>query len=134
VIVVDASVVVDYLLGASGPAGGELATALRAREPVIAPDLLDVEVAQVLRRFVLRGGMGAAHAASLVAELVALPITRHPPGLLVERAFELRDNLTVYDAVYLALAELADAPLLTGDGAFEDVPGAAAEVRVRATT
>lgn len=132
-IVVDASVVVDYLLGESGPAGDELASAFARRQPVLAPQLLDVEVAQVLRRFVLRDELSPDLAATLVDELLALPVDRHTHPALLRRAFQLRDNLTVHDAVYLALAEVVGAPLLTGDGAFRDVPGSSAEVRVRAT-
>lgn len=132
-IVVDASVVVDYLLGGPSPAGDALAAVLVDNEPVSAPHLLDVEVSQVLRRFVLRGRLDPDLAEEMLAELIALPVRRYEHVGLVTRAFELRGNVTMYDAVYLALAEVLDAPLLTADAALADVPGSTAAVDVRST-
>ena len=132
-IVVDASVVVDYLLGGPTPAGDALAAVLADHEPVSAPQLLDVEVGQVLRRFALRGQLESDTAEELVAELTALPMHRYEHRPLVARAFELRRNVTMHDAVYLALAEVLDAPLLTADAALADVPGSTAVVEVLPT-
>lgn len=130
-IVVDASVVVDYLLGGPSPAGDALAAVLIDHEPAGAPHLLDVEVGQVLRRFVLRGGLDPDMAEELLGELTALPVRRYGHLGLLARAFELRTNVTMYDAVYLALAELLEAPLLTADAALAAVPGSTAVVQVR---
>lgn len=130
-IVADASVVVDYLLGGTSPAGDALAEVFAEREPVCAPHLLDVEVAQVLRRYAQRGEVDQDLARTLVEELTELPITRYEHRALVARAFELRANVTMYDAVYLVLAEVLDAPLLTADTALGDVPGSSAVVEVR---
>lgn len=132
-IVVDASVVVDYLLGGPSPAGDALAAVLTRHEPVSAPHLLDVEVGQVLRRFVLRDRLTVGMAEELLGELAALPLRRYEHRGLVDRAFELRRNVTMYDAVYLALAEVLEAPLLTADAALADVPGSTAVVEVRPT-
>lgn len=132
-IVADASVVVDYLLGGSSPAGDALADAFADCVPVCAPHLLDVEVGQVLRRYSQHGEVGGDLAQSLVNELVELPITRYEHRALLARAFELRANATVYDAVYLALAEALDAPLLSADAALAAVPGSTAVVDVHPT-
>jgi len=87
VIVIDASVVVDVLLGGPSPAGDALAAVLARDEPVGAPHLLDVEVGQVLRRFVVRGQLAEAVAEELLGELVASPISRYEHrGLLTEPA------------------------------------------------
>lgn len=66
--------------------------------------------------------------------MLELPIRRYPPSRLVARAFELRSNVTVYDGIYLALAEVLDAPLFTGDAALADVPGCGAIVQLVSTS
>ncbi len=81
-----------------------------------APHLLDVEVAQVLRRYVRTGELKAAEAASALEELRALDLERHAHEPLLARIWALRDNLSAYDATYLALAEALQARLLTCDG------------------
>jgi predicted nucleic acid-binding protein len=134
VSVVDASVVIDLLLGAPrSEAAAALASAIEERAPLAAPDLLDVEAAQVLRRFVLRGVLTAEQAEGMVGDLPALPIDRYPAGPLVARAFDWHANVTVYDGVNLALAEALDRPLLTGDGRLAGVPGCDAAVTVLRT-
>lgn len=132
-IVADASVVADYLLGGSSPAGDALAEAFAHHESVCAPHLVDVEVAQVLRRYAQRGEVGEDLARTLVDELIELPITRYEHRAVLARAFELRANATIYDAVYLALAEALEAPLLTADAALADIVGSIAVVDVRPT-
>lgn len=120
-IVADASVVVELLL-----AGGEaaaIADLLLGDEAVAAPHLLDLEVAQVLRRWNLRGALDDERAAQALDDLLALPIARQPHDLLVERVWELRESLTAYDAAYLALAELLDARLVTLDRGLAAVAG-----------
>ena len=113
-IVVDASALVEVLLGMPG-AG---AVALRLFSPGLtlhAPHLLDVEVAQVVRRFAASGEIDAERGRAALADLADFPLRRYPHELLLPRIWELRNNLTAYDAVYVALAEALDAPLLTRD-------------------
>jgi len=130
VIILDASVVVDLLLDLP-PYAEQIATRLTAEAPgLAAPHLLDAEVAQVLRRHVLRGELATEFAEAALDDLIALPIVRYPHAPLLARAFALRENATVYDALYLALAEGLDAPLLTRDAALAQIPGAKAQVEV----
>lgn len=93
-----------------------------------APHLIDLEVAQALRRYSLSGVIPADRGDEALADLVDFPITRHPHFVLLERIWQLRHSLTAYDAAYLALAEALDAPLLTRDGALAKAGGG---VRVR---
>lgn len=81
----------------------------------------------------MRKELTDAEAAMLVRDLVDLPIRRYPHTRLLPRAFEFRKNATVYDGIYLALAEALDPPLVTGDAALGDVPGCVAAVHVLAT-
>jgi predicted nucleic acid-binding protein len=120
--VVDASVVIDLLLGVRR-GSVRLHDALLERRVVLAPDLLDVEAAQVLRRYVRARELSGQQATEFVTDLVALPIQRVPMRLLVGRAFALRDNVTAYDGVYLALAEACAVPLWTADRRLAGIPG-----------
>jgi predicted nucleic acid-binding protein len=121
VIVADASVVIDILVPtASTPAN--LGTRLES-ELVVAPELLDVEVAQVLRRFVLKDQLDVRRAEAALEDLALLPIERYPHASLIQRAFALRNNVTTYDGVYIALAEQLDATLWTRDAALGAIPG-----------
>lgn len=133
-IIADASVVVDMFIGRGGVAGDELRERLIREEPVSAPHLLDAEVAQALRRLSMQREMTVNRATTSLRELAALPLTRYAHGWLLPRAFDLRSNVTVYDGLYLALAEALDAPLLTTDGALANVPGCRARVEVLPST
>jgi predicted nucleic acid-binding protein len=115
VIVLDASIVVDVTL--ARPSADEDLTARLAEHgsDLHAPHLIDAEVVQVLRRYVLRKWTTPSRASDAVDLLLDMPITRYPHVGLLHRAFQLRRNLTVYDALYVALAEALDAPLLTRD-------------------
>ena len=85
----------------------------------------------MLRNRGLRGRLRSSEAAAAaILDLVALPIERYPHRLLLERAFALRDNATIYDALSLALAEVLEATLLTRDKALARVPGVEAQVEV----
>ena len=129
-IVSDASVVVELLVRAGGPAGDSLAARFASREAVCAPHLLDAEVGQVLRRFVLRGELSIDRAEAALEDLEDLPIRRFPHTALLRRAMALHANVTVYDGIYLALAEALAAPLLSCDAALADVPGCTAAVEI----
>ena len=129
-IVADASVVAELLLRRGGPAGESLAARFAGREAVCAPHLVDVEIGQVIRRFVSRGEMPVARATAAFEDFADLPIRRFPHTELLPRAFALRSNVTVYDGIYLALAEALDAPLLSCDAALADVPGCSAAVEI----
>jgi len=121
-IVVDASVVVEVLLGTA--AGRAAADRLFARgESLHAPELVDVEAAQAIRRYAALGELKPARAREAIRDLEDLPITRYPHADLLPRIWELRHNLTAYDAAYLALAEALRAPLLTRDGGLASARG-----------
>ena len=84
-------------------------------EELHAPQLIDVEVTQVLRRYVLAGELDVNHGRTLLSDLTLFPMRRHPHQFLLQRVWDLRDNLSAYDAIYVALAEALDAALLTDD-------------------
>lgn len=131
-IVVDASVIVDVVLDQPPVSGTVQRRLARESAPPAAPHLIDAEVAHVLRRSVLRGLVPSTTAAAALDDLAALGIERHPHGRLLRRAFALRDNASIYDALYLALAEALEATLVTRDAALAKVPGIAAKVDVLA--
>lgn len=89
-----------------------------ANETLHAPHLIDLEVAQVLRRYVRSGAVSAERGAQAVADLSDFPLTRYPHSVLLARIWQMRDTLTAYDAAYLALAEALDARLITRDRAL----------------
>lgn len=120
VIVVDASVVVTALAD-DGPDGERARRRLRG-EDLAAPELVDLEVASVLRRLVLRRALPATRADLALSDLVAMPLQRAPHRSLLTRCWQLRQNLTVYDAAYVALAEALDAVLLTADVRLSGAP------------
>jgi len=134
VIVADASVVIDMLLGKGSEAGDELASRFSSHEVVCAPHLVDAEVGQVLRRFVLQRDLTRAIVDTLVEDFLALPIRRYPHDFILEPAMKYLQDVTVYDGLYLALAEVLDCQLLTGDTALSQVPGCQAAVTVLKTT
>lgn len=127
-IVVDCSVVVDALTVVEG--GG----ALRARlvdQTLHAPFLLDYELVPAVRGLVLRGDLDGERAEDLFADFESLPIRRWPAGdPLRRRALSLRQNLSAYDAAYVALAEALDCPLVTRDARLARAPGHEARVEV----
>jgi predicted nucleic acid-binding protein len=128
-IVVDASAVLEVLLRT--PA----ATAVEKRlfdpsQTLHAPHLLDVEVAQVVRRYAANGDLDDERGRAALADLADLPLRRYPHDFLLPRVWDLRNNLTAYDAVYVALAEVLDAPLLTRDKRLAAAPGHHARVEL----
>jgi len=119
-IVVDASAILEVLL--QTPVAPRVSQRIfAAGETLHAPHLLDVEIAQVLRRYFRSGVITADRAAEALADLSDLPLHRYSHLVLLPRIWQLRHNLTAYDAAYLALAEALDASLVTRDRAFASV-------------
>lgn len=120
VLVIDASVVAP-IVADDGPDG----RTLRARihnEVLAAPDLLRVEVLSVLRRQLDSKMITSSQATNAVDDLLDLPIEIYPTEALLRRAWDLRDNVTPYDACYVTLAESLDCTLLTGDARLARAP------------
>jgi predicted nucleic acid-binding protein len=126
-IVVDASALLDVLLRT--PAATALERQLFADgETLHAPHLIDLEVAQVLRRYTLSGEITDARAVDALRDLAAFPIERYWHLPFLARVWELRSNFTAYDAAYVALAEVLDAPLLTSDARLSRASGHRARI------
>jgi len=129
VIVPDASVMVEVLLGT--PSAARIAHRLFDRgETLHAPHLIDLEVTQALRRYQASAEMSAQRAYQALIEFARMPLERHSHWPFLERIWELRRNLTAYDAAYVALAEALGALLLTCDRALASAPGHRAAVEL----
>jgi predicted nucleic acid-binding protein len=127
VIVVESSAIVDALVG--DPANPRL-LALLADEELHAPALLDFEVASALRGHVLVGKLDPARVEEAVEDFTAFRIERHPMTGLLGHMLDLRDNVTVYDAAYLVLAQALEAPVVTVDTKLREATRLGIEVRV----
>lgn len=125
-VVLDASAAVA-LLADAGPAGQWIEATVRDAH-LLAPDLMPFEASNILRRHALARILDASAATLAHADLVALPITFYPYVALAERAWELRANLTAYDASYVALAELTSAPLVTLDARLSRASGTQCQI------
>jgi predicted nucleic acid-binding protein len=117
--VIDASAATEYLLRT--PLGLRVATVIEDAS-LIAPELLDVEVLSVLRRAVLRGEITEQRLVLAIEDLVDWSIDRIPHKPLVWLAWQNRNNVSAYDAFYVAAARIANAPLLTADGPLSRAP------------
>ncbi len=113
-IVLDASVVLEVLLR-TPPARKIEAQIFAKTQTLHAPHLLDLEVAQVLRRYSAAGELGGERGRLALEDLADFPIDRYPHDLFLPRIWELRNTVTAYDASYIALAEALSAPLFTRD-------------------
>jgi predicted nucleic acid-binding protein len=129
VIVADASVLVEMFLRTDAGKTAE-EPLFRRGESIHVPALLDVEVTQVLRRYVMTSQMPATAARAAVNLLSVLPMERYLHDPLLPRIWELRENLTAYDAAYVALAEALRAPLYTADAKLAKASGLRALVEL----
>lgn len=112
-IVIDASVLTDFLLGRPQTMDAlELELVGHEHEPLHAPDLIDPETLNALRRLALSGTVTDGRASEAASDLARVRLIRYPHSPLRERVWELRDSLSAYDATYLALAEALDDPVL----------------------
>ena len=128
-IVLDASAAIEWLIKSS--AGMKVDRRLFSPPVTLhVPHLLDVEIAQVLRRYVRERIITASRGEEALQDLRDLPLNRYPHDVLMPRVWELRTVLTAYDAVYVALAELLDAPLVTYDRKIALASGHRAAVEV----
>jgi predicted nucleic acid-binding protein len=127
VIVVDASALLEVLLRT--PAAKAVEDRLFAPgETLHAPHLLDVEAAQVIRRYAANGEIDGERGSFALDDLADFPLRRYPHDFLLRRIWSLRNNLAAYDAAYVALAEVLDAPLLTRDRRLAASPGHHAKI------
>jgi predicted nucleic acid-binding protein len=129
VSVVDASTIVEVLLRTPD------ARAIEARlfqngQTMDAPHLIDVEVAQTIRRYTINHQIDGERGRTALSILADLPINRYPHRFLLPRIWELRNNLTAYDAVYVALAEALDVSLITRDRRLAGAAGHRARVEL----
>lgn len=130
--VVDASVLVAILAGKEhvGWAEGQLSAAGGMPRSLWAPHLIDAEVGHSLRRLVATGNLRSDHAAAALHDLARLPLRRIGHLGLLDRAWQLRHNLSFYDGLYVALAEVLEAPLMTLDRRLARAAGDASKVTV----
>ena len=128
-IVLDASAAIDWLLQTS--VGQQIEQRIYSQnETLHAPHLLDLEIGQVLRRLVREGAITANRADQAIGDLLDLRITRYPHFVLLPRIWQLRHNLSAYDAAYVALAEHLGARLLTRDGRLATASGHTAAIEL----
>jgi predicted nucleic acid-binding protein len=128
-IVLDASAAVDWLL--QTPAGQRIENRIYSRnETLHAPHLLDLEVTQVLRRLVQQGVVPAYRADDAIRDLLDLRVNRYAHFVLLPRIWQLRHNLSAYDAAYLVLAEKLGATLVTRDRRLASPTGHAATIEL----
>lgn len=132
VIVIDASVLAPAL--ADDAADGDQARRRLADEALAAPELIDLEVASVMRRLRRVGQLPARRASLALSDLLALPIWRVSHRPLIERCWELQANLTIYDAAYISLAEMLNVTLVTSNQRLDRAPGLRCDVEVLASS
>lgn len=128
-MVVDASAAVEFLLNTAS--GKRLATRLADDAVAVhAPHLIDIEIAQVLRRYVLQGTLDERLAATALYRWRDLDVERYPHEPFLDRVWQLRANVSAYDAMYVALAEALSTVLVTGDRRLAGTPGVNAEIEL----
>lgn len=131
-IVIDASAAIEWVLQTRKGAEVEARIFRKHGDSprLHAPHLLDVEVAQVLRKHVAKGLVSESRGQTALQDFQQIPLRRYPHELLLDRVWALRKNLTAYDAVYVALAEALQMPLLTCDANLGGAPGHRARIDV----
>jgi predicted nucleic acid-binding protein len=128
VLVVDTSALLEALV-AREPASG-LVERLAGDGDLHAPHLIDIEMLHALRRLTIRGELTEDRAADARADFRELALVRYPHVELSDRIWELRHNLTPFDAAFVALAESLDVPLVTCDARLATAPGVAAQIEM----
>jgi len=128
-MVVDASALIEVLLRTNGSAVVE-ERLFAPGEILYAPYLIDMETAQVLRRYAAGGEIDGARGLAALSDLADFPLRRYPHDFLLPRVWDLRHNLTAYDAIYVALAEALDATLLTRDRRLAAASGHRARIEL----
>ena len=128
VLVVDASVLTPAL--ADDGEDGDIARHRLRGAALAAPELVDLEVTSVIRGLARSGALDERRAGFALADLLDLPLQRAPHAPLIARCWELRENLSIYDAAYVALAEALDVPLVTADTRVAKAPGVQCEIDV----
>jgi predicted nucleic acid-binding protein len=129
VIVVDASAIVEVLLRTrDGQAIEE--RLFEDGQTLHVPHLVDIEIAHAVRRYAISGQIDSKRGRTALAVLADLPLNRHPHAFLLPRIWDLRNNLTAYDSVYVALAEVLRAPLLTRDRRLAAAAGHRARIEL----
>ena len=127
-MVLDASGAIEFLMNTAF--GKRLAPRLTGVEPVCVPHLIDVEVAHVLRRAVARGALAAERGAMALDDWFDVEVERYAHAPLLERVWQLRENVSAYDAVYVALAESLSMVLVTADRRLAAAPGLRARIEI----
>jgi len=129
VIVLDASVL-TFVVAQAETVGAGARSVLREAGAASVPDIADIETVSALRRLWRTGKLDLEQFRTATGDLVALPLARYPSRPLLGRAYTLRDNLTPYDACYVALAETLSCPLYTADVRLANAPGSKCEIRL----
>lgn len=128
-IVIDASAAVELVLNtATGKQIGDRVA--DEREAIHAPYLIDVEIVHAIRRMALRKSIGNVHAETALGLWRSLVVERHAHEPFIARIWQLRDNISAYDATYVALAEALPAPLVTADRRLAHAPGSRTLIEV----
>lgn len=128
-IVVDASVLAN-VVGDDGRDGQRARLEFRSADALAAPDLVDVETVAVLRKRWIGGTVSGRRFATAISDLEQLDLDRYPALPFMRRAYELRANVTAYDAAYIALAEALGCALLTADARLAKAPGPRCAIRL----
>ncbi len=129
-IVLDASAAVAVLLNLGAGATRIRERMRREDDGLHVPHLFEMEVLNALRHHALRHGISEGRGLELLEDLTTMSVSRYAHTAMLPRIWELRDNVSAYDAAYIALAETPEAPLVTRDARLDRAPGIRAEVEV----